>query len=192
MHLHLRAYGGKGRSSHGDPQDRAGTATTQLCGWPKWAPEAWGQQGYIREAPCYRGLSQGPQERPEDNRTVGRWRGQLGHPGNSPPSPAGPGGEALSQPPAQHPVSFTNRMTATLSGRASHAYPASRPHRAVGGAGPCLVGDRAEQAQWDSPGDPSPGPDANRVWGLRREPLSPPPEIQTAVSKSYRTGWFWT
>lgn len=59
-------------------------------------------------APCYTGLSRGPQERPEDNGTAGSWCGQPGHPGNSPPAPAGPGGEALSQPPAQHPVSLTN------------------------------------------------------------------------------------
>lgn len=55
-----------------------------------------------------------------------------------------------------------------------------------------LGGGRGRTGTVGQPRGPQLGPNANRAWGLRRDPLSPSPEIWTVVSKSYRTGGFST
>lgn len=70
-------------------------------------------------------------------------------------------------------VTYKHRMTATLGGRASlpnpHATPGSR------GAWPLLGGGWSKTStHWDSSRAPSPGPNANRAWGLRKDPLRLP------------------
>lgn len=145
-----------GGPNHPDPQGRAGAATAQLCGLARWALRTWRPPAALEfpEIPR-RGL------RTTGQRAAGV--GSLDARGTPPPAPAGPRGEAPSQPPAQHPVSLTDTGRLPLWA-GEPALPAQPPgHTRHGqGAWPRLgVRWDGTSTHWESPGDPSPGPNAD-------------------------------
>ena len=156
-----------------DLQDRAGTV--QFCD-PHGYQGLTGSKGTFMGSPAAPAFHEVPTRglRTIGQRTEGSWQGRPGHQGKSLLAPAGPRGEGLSQPPAQHPVSLTNtgQLPPSAGEPAMCALPPGHTN-CCWGAWPSLGGGQGRNRHtWDVMGTQGPQPRSKcrLSLGLRRDP----------------------